>query len=135
MKNLLAAIIGTTFLIGGCAGQKDMQRQVDTLTSQVTTLTEEKQKISEEHKLAEKQISFLCAMIGENSTADPMTGKPTVIYLGNNTFQHPASGDIHKMDEMIEKCIDMAGQYEEFVRARAGSLLEDPKKLESSKEE
>lgn len=127
MKKLLTTIIGTTLLFGGCAGQKTMQGQVDDLTTQLTAVTEEKEKLEEHHEKDERHISFLCAMIGEESTADPMTGIPTVRYLGDLTFVHVPSGDVHTMPAMIEKCVGMAEDYEALIQARAASLLEKPK--------
>lgn len=131
MKKLLLTIIGTTFLTTGCAGQKEMQRQVDDLTTQVTTLSKEKEELEAHQKVDKDHIDFLCAMIGEKSTASPMTGRPSIHYLGNYTFIHSESGEIHKMEEMTEKCLDMVGEYEIIVQTRAGALLEEPEEQKS----
>jgi len=125
MKKLLITILSSTLLLGGCAGA-EMQTKVEDLTQQVTTLTEEKKELEVHHQKDEKHVELLCAIIGEQSTAPP--GMPPMVeYLGDGTFRHTVTGEVHKMEDMLKRCIDMVDSFDALVQKRAASLLEEPK--------
>ena len=104
-----------------------MQAKVDELTSQVNSLLEEKEQLKATHADDEKRVELLCAIVGEQSTLDPLTREPAVEYLGDQTFRHVASGQVAKVDNMVARCLEMVSSFEGVLAQRSSSLLGEKK--------
>ncbi len=120
MKKVFSIILGTTLLLGGCASSDAMQKQVDDLTSQVSSLSEEKEELEKARAEQDEHIEYLCAFLGERAS------ESTIEYLGDLTFRHTLTGEIKKFDEMTKGCLEMIEAYQEYVEGKASSLLAAP---------
>lgn len=113
MKKISIIVFGLTLF--GCASNKSgMQSSIDKLTTQVSTLTEEKQQLQEKR---DKEVELLCAIVGERSS------QGLAAYVGNLTFKSNTDNSLFRMDDMEKQCLDMVESFDVLVKDRAGRLL------------